>query len=507
MCQDPKNNTKGEVSGQILFRDFASWFLNLSFNTNNLLVMNTNIKHNDLFYGKVFGQGAFELFGPPQRLDISAKATINEGSEFTVNTGATKVESESALVRFIPEVKKEEVDTGPKGMNIDLDITATPSSTVNIIFDPQTNDMVTANGHTKNLHFNLSRTGAITMDGTYTLESGEYQLRQIPLLNRDFKIQNGSFVRWNNGSPFESDLNIVANYERTVSNVGEYLGAGYSQIYDVLLGIHITESLKNPQMDFTLDIPKAGSDVQSMVDYKFNLDPDEKMVQFGSILLFGQFNTNSESILSAGAASTGAGIALKQLAGVLNSLLTGGVSIGVDYVQGSELSNTSDQVKTNLKIDLSPRWTFNGAVGLAVGNTYQGNAASGEAEMQWDISKNMDKSIVLNFFTRPTTFGMTNAGQLGNFQSFGAGIVYKTSFDKVEEIFQKKENTPTSVILRNENKDEELEFDWGIKSDSTHTKENSEKSQNSSKEKDTIKSSKPVSNNKNFKKNSLVRFK
>src|SRR5690606_21201913 len=120
--RDTKFNTNGEVTGQLLFRDFATWFLNLSFNTNNLLVMNTTSKHNELFYGRVFGHGDFSLFGPPETLDISASAIINEGSEFTINTGATKIESESSLVRFIPEsVDSEDDDGSPRGMQIDLE--------------------------------------------------------------------------------------------------------------------------------------------------------------------------------------------------------------------------------------------------------------------------------------------------------------------------------------------------------------------------------------------------
>lgn len=444
--RDTKFDTHGEVTGQLLFRDFATWFLNLSFNTNNLLVMDTSVKHNELFYGRVFGQGAFSLFGPPETLDISATAIINEGSELTINTGATKVESESSLVRFIPEGPETEVDDGtPKGIQIDLEISASPLTTINLIFDPETGDMVTANGSTDDLRFQLSRSGNMTMDGTYVLESGQYQLRQIPLLNRDFEIQPGSFVRWNNGTAYEADMYIVANYERTVSNVGEYLGVGYSQTYDVTLGIVISESLEDPQMDFTLAIPKGGSDIQSAVDYKFNLDPDEKMIQFGSILLFGQFNTSSD-VFTAGATSAGAGIALKQLGGILTSLLTGGpVTIGMDYVPGSELSSTSDRFKGMLTVNLSPRWTFNGAVGVPVGSSYQGDTATGEAEVQWDISNNMDKSIVVNFFTRPTNFGVQNMGNTGNFQSFGAGIVYKSTFDNLSGIFRKeKKDVPAA---------------------------------------------------------------
>src|SRR5690606_10035238 len=174
-----------------------------------------------------------------EKLDISASATINEGSEFTINTGATIVETESDLVRFIPEGDKSDEETGPKGMNIDLEITAHPTTTVNLIFDPVSGDMVTANGSTDKLQFNMNRSGNMTINGTYMLESGIYKLRQVALLNRDFNIQPGSYVSWDGGDAMDATMNIHATYERTVSNVGEYLGAGYSQIYDVVLGIDI----------------------------------------------------------------------------------------------------------------------------------------------------------------------------------------------------------------------------------------------------------------------------
>src|SRR5690606_20029027 len=304
--------------------------------------------------------------------------------------------------------------------------------------------------------FNLSRTGNMTMNGVYTLDTGIYKLRQVSLLNRDFEIQPGSYVSWDGGSALNATMNINATYERTVSNVGEYLGAGYSQSYDVVLGIEISETLDDPQMDFTVNIPKAGTDVQSMIDYKFNLDPDEKMIQFGAVLLIGQFMTNTDAVLTAGATSTGAGIALKQLGGIIDSIIAGsGVAVDLDYVTGSNLSQTSDRFKTGLRVDLSPRWTINGALGVAVGNTTGfDDATTVETEIQWDVSRNMDKSMVVNFFTRPTNFGVQNFGGAGNFQSYGAGVIYKTSFDRISEIF-KKESNIQSMVLPNVNFDDD----------------------------------------------------
>ena len=463
--RDTKYGSKGEVSGQVLFRDFATWFLNLSFNTGNLLVLNTNMTQNDLFYGKVFAQGAFGLFGPPERLDISATATVNEGSEFTINTGATKIESENRLVRFIPEKEKKGEDDTSNGMNIDLDISATPQTTVNLIFDPVSGDQVIANGATQHLKFRMARTGAMSLDGEYSLESGKYKFRQVPLLNRDFEIKSGSYVRWGGGQPFDADMHITATFEKTVTNIGDYLNMGYNQAYDVVLGILISESLANPKMEFTLEIPKGGTDVQSLLDYKFNMDPDDKMIQFGAILLFGQFMTETDQVLAGTTASSGAGLAIKQLGGIISSMITGGsVSVDVDYVSSSEVSNMSDLFKTDIKFKLSPRWTFNGAVGVPVGNGIN-DATTGEAEIQWDISKQMDKTMVVNFFTRPTNFGVQNFGGAGNFQSFGAGITYKTSFNRFSEAFRpekrkrKKETAPEekeNLPLNEVEKEEEI---------------------------------------------------
>lgn len=506
--RDTVYGTRGEVTGQVLFRDFSTWFLNLSFNTTNLLVLNTNVSHNDLFYGKVFGQGAFSIFGPPEKLDISANATVNDGSDFTINTGATKIESESQLVRFIPEdVEDEIVESGPKGMNIDLNITANPSATIHLIFDPATRDMVTASGYTQDLKFHLGRTGSMTLEGTYTLESGKYEFRQVPLLNRDFEIKPGSYVRWDGGSPFDADMNITANFERTVSNVGEYLGTGYSQTYSVILGIVITESLANPKMDFTLSIPKGGTDMQSLINYKFNLDPDDKMIQFGSILLLGQFMTSNNNALLDGATSTGAGIALKQLGGIINSLIaSGGVMIDIDYVTGSEMSNTSDRFKTDLQVNLSPRWTFNGEIGVPVGSGYTNETTTGEAEVQWDVSKKMDKTLVVNFFTRPTNFGVQNFGGVGNFQSYGAGITYKTSFNRFSEIFKKESKTNQ---IESESDIAPPSFFERMEIQQNEEAEMPEKSINEEQKQDTIKQ-KPVSKAavpKSHKRNGLVRFK
>ncbi|HAD78958.1 MAG TPA: hypothetical protein DCF99_05535, partial [Flavobacteriaceae bacterium] len=116
---------------------------------------------------------------------------------------------------------------------------------------------------------------------------GTYEFRQFPLIPKDFKIKKGSSVQFA-GNPLDATLNITAEYQRSVSNVGDYLGVGYSQIYDALLSINISETLKKPIIDFGLTIPNAGSDINSQLQSKFRSNTEEQMLQFSYILLTGK---------------------------------------------------------------------------------------------------------------------------------------------------------------------------------------------------------------------------
>src|SRR5690606_24055030 len=137
----------------------------------------------------------------------------------------------------------------------------------------------------------------------------------------------------------------------------------------------------------------------------------------------------------------------------------------MDYVAGSELSSTSDRLKGMLRVDLSPRWTCNGTVAVPVENTYPGDTTTCEAEVQCDVSPKMQKRIVVSFFTRPANFGVQNVGGVNNFQSFGAGIVYKTTFDRFSEIFKKDEES-TPVIVPEFDAEPPSLFDLPVENDS-----------------------------------------
>ncbi|WP_312555343.1 translocation/assembly module TamB domain-containing protein [Empedobacter brevis] len=423
-------NTKGKVDGAILFKSLSKWGLNLDFDTDNLLVMNTSIKDNELFYGKVFAKGNVTMFGAVEELEIAGDATVVGNSELTINTGSTTIESENNLVRFVPHQHIEDKEKNnehrtPKGMSIDVNINAYPNSMVNLIFDAATNDKATARGTAENLRFLMNKAG-LSITGVYNIESGTYEFRQFPLIPKDFKIKKGSSVQFA-GNPLDATLNITAEYQRSVSNVGDYLGIGYAQIYDAILSINISETLKKPIIDFGLTIPNAGSDINSQLQSKFRSNTEEQMLQFSYILLTGKFG--DASAVQSGVTSTAADIGLSTIAGMLSSIANN-VDIQMEYVGGSAQSDTNDKIRTSVSYRVNNRLSLRGSYGIAVTNNrnVQENF-DGNFDITYDISKLNNGALLLRAFTKPTTFGLLPGMENNLNQSFGVGIQYNKNFD------------------------------------------------------------------------------
>ena len=85
------------------------------------------------------------------------------------------------------------------------------------------------------------------------------------------------------------DLDIIANYRRTVTNTGDYLQMSIAQPVDVVLTTKITNTLTDPDIKFDVTAPDAPSQVRETLASKINT-ADEKTIQFGSVLVLNSFN-------------------------------------------------------------------------------------------------------------------------------------------------------------------------------------------------------------------------
>ena len=240
-----------------------------------------------------------------------------------------------------------------------------------------------------------------------------------------------------------------------MSNVGDYLGVGYSQIYDALLSINISETLKKPIIDFGLTIPNAGSDINSQLQSKFRSNTEEQMLQFSYILLTGKFG--DASAVQSGVTSTAADIGLSTIAGMLSSIANN-VDIQMEYVGGSAQSETNDKIRTSVSYRVNNRLSLRGSYGIAVTNNrnVQENF-DGNFDVSYDISKLNNGSLVLKAFTKPTTFGLLPGMENNLNQSFGVGIQYNKSFDTFRGFLGLDENKRKAKAKKEEQQQERFD--------------------------------------------------
>ncbi len=457
--KDGRENSKGSISGSIQFETLSSLGINLIMRADNLLVLNSDQDDNDLFWGRVTAQGDLYVDGPVSGLSIS---TPNDGlrvlnnSTFTFNSASTANVEEFKILRFLKRdndgvISVEKKKRSGANMLIDFDVTIDKGSLVNVLVGEDVGN-ISVRGDARNLKFRMERSGNIIMDGTYTVDNGTFVSRAI--LNRTFQIARGSNIQWS-GNPMTPDLDITANYTRTVTNGADYLQMSLGQPIDVVLTTKITNTLTKPEIEFGVTAPDASSQVRETLATKMSTE-DERTIQFGSVLVLNSFNvTNSGGLdftnISRSLQNTGYNMAFKQLGSVLNTI-SSAFQINLDYITGDPNSNTSDRANTNVSLALSPRINFKTGLGVPISRSdNNANYLSVEGIVEYDWSKNNNGSRLFRAYSKPSNIGVITT-TAGLNQSYGVGVVYSKSFNSFRGLFKKRETIKTDSADSESNK-------------------------------------------------------
>ena len=337
-------------------------------------------------------------------------------------------------------ITEEKKRTGAN-MNVDFNLEVDKGTTVNVLVGDDIGD-ISVRGNSERLRFTMSRTGAIAMNGNYIVDNGTFVSKAI--LNRTFQIAKGSSIRWD-GDAIAPQLNIDATYLRTVTNAGQYLNLGTLQPINIVLSTKITQTLNNPKIELGVSAQDVSSSVKETLAEKMS-NEDEKIIQFGSILVLNSFNdTNSGFDVNIGsfAESSGYNMLFKQLGSVLNTI-SNEFQVDLNYLKGDAGSNTGDRANASLSFALSPRTTVKTGLGIPISKSENTSSdyLSGEGIVEYDWSKKNDGTRLLRAYSKPTNIGLngTAAGNASANQSYGVGVVYSKSFNTIFKRKKKNKN-------------------------------------------------------------------
>ena len=434
----------GVLSGGILFDHLKNIRMDTRIDLNRIEAINLGANAGQAFYGNVFANGNVKIRGPFNaiQLDIDARTVKNGNIHIPIDNASQ--DGSSNLLTFKEAYKEVYVDPYDVMMNrlvteskreqdfgLKLRIGATQGTEAFVEIDRSAGNVLAGRGQgTIDIEVRPSR-DLFTINGDYTLNSGNFHFNAMDIAKRDFTISNGSSVRFN-GDIMESDLDIDGIYT-TKASVATLIAdtSSVSARRTVNCGIGISGKLKEPQLSFSIDIPDLDPTTKSKVESALNTE-DKVQRQFIALLISGGFLPEEQSGVVNNSNMLYSNLA-EIMAGQLNNILQKldiPLDFGLNYQSNDSGTNIFDvAVSTQL---FNNRVIVNGNVG---NRDYRRNSTGGDVVGDLDIEIKLDKpgEVRLTLFSHSAD---DYTSYLDNTQRNGAGIAYQKEFNTFKEFFR-----------------------------------------------------------------------
>lgn len=444
------------VNGSVKSGYFSDFNLNLNIAPNNFQCINTTERDNELFYGTVYATGLVAITGKPDKINMNIAVKtdnktilylpLSSSGEVVENNFITYTNNnpDDIFIEEIAPVKQE----SSTDMNLTFDLQVTPEAEVQIIIDKKLGDIIKANG-SGNLKMEVNpNKDLFKIYGDYNIEKGDYLFTLQGVINKKFKIEDGSTLSWN-GDPTDATVNIKATYK--VKTALNQLLADYTGRFDnrvpVDCQILLTQKLMSPGIKFNIDVPNVDNETKALVESALNTE-DNINRQFLSLLIINSFlpptgvvstgTTQQETSTS----SLGSGFSKNTLSEMLSNQLSNWLSqwsksfdIGINYRPGSTTTTnnlSSDQVELAVSTQLlDDRVSLNGNVNMATRNN--NNPIAGDFSL--DIKLNKTGKLRFKAFARSNDEIMTSTSE--QTYTTGAGIVYREEFNNFKDLLHR----------------------------------------------------------------------
>ncbi|MEW5845392.1 MAG: translocation/assembly module TamB domain-containing protein [Bacteroidota bacterium] len=452
-------NRMATVNGTIQTNYFRNFNLGLRLNMQNFLCMSTREADNETFYGTVFASGFVDFLGDPDNLNLNINLKTENKTAIYLPLSTTSTVEETNFISFVNnnpdlieiEEPTESVQTSSSNINITMELQVTPEAEAQIIIDKKLGDIIKANG-SGNLRMEVNPSKDVfRMFGRYTIEQGDYLFTLSGVINKRFKIEQGSYIDWN-GDPLDANMDIKAVYRVKTSLKQLLLDDSYTARIPVDCKILLSQKLLAPSIKFGIDFPNLDQQTKALVDGMLNTE--EKInTQFLGLLVINSF-ISDPGMTSAGSQTSNASLGTTGLYNTASELLSNQLSnwlsqwsknfdIGINYRPGLESELSSDQVEMALSTQiLDDRVSINSNFGVG-GNRNTSSALVGDFTV--DIKLNKSGKLRGKAFARNNNDVLLTSQQ--NNYTTGAGIVYREDFNTIRELFNslfKKEKQNTS---------------------------------------------------------------
>ena len=435
----------GRISGGLLFDRLKNFRMDSKITMNRMEAIDMTEADNQAFYGHLFASGDVLIKGPFEAILLDIKARTDKNGRIHIPIDKASNDGKNDLLTFKQAFKEVYIDPYDAMMNnlveregkgsdfgLKLRVDANQGTEAYVEIDRAAGNVLNGRGQgTIDIEVRPGR-DLFTINGDYTLQSGNFHFNAMDIAKRDFTISEGSSIRFN-GDVMDSDLSINGIYS-TKASVATLIAdtTSVSARRVVNCGIGVSGKMREPKLSFSIDVPDLDPTTKSRVETALNTD-DKVQRQFLSLLISGSFMPDEQSGVVNNSNMLYSNVA-EIMAGQLNNILQKldiPLDLGLNYQSSESGTNIFDvAVSTQL---FNNRVIVNGNVG----NREYNNSSSSGADVvgNLDIEIKLDKSgqLRMNIFSHSAD-DYTN--YLDNTQRSGVGIAYQREFNTFKEFIR-----------------------------------------------------------------------
>jgi len=479
---DSIHHTADITQARLYHHAFNNLRFDFAMNTNRLLLIDTKISDNNLFYGRVIGKASLRFTGPQENMQLYIKGEPTDSSNIYLPLTSSRENDDADFIVwkiYGKEMQSQGLDKKSSNITVRLDLTANNYANVNVILDPLTGDIIKTNGHGQ-MQIAVGTTEDMTIRGRYDIDRGTYNFNLQSLIRKPFvfKRDADNYISWT-GDPYDADINIQAVYEAEnvhFTDLGINPNSYQSANVKAYRGpIWVIATLRNklvkPDISFQIELPpnsplRNDLDANSILQTIAN-DPNELNKQASLLVAFDQFGPMSNSTSSFDPTTAVTGIFVNSISGFVSNQLTkqirgflnkvdpslhfnfntsfyNGYNAAAESVGGATDPTRATYDRTNLNLSvgksfLKERLTFTLGSALDVGLSAQQAQTSSfqflpDITMEYKITN--DGRVTASLFYRDSYNYLSTASHTEN--RSGGSISYQRTFDRFSELFRKK---------------------------------------------------------------------
>lgn len=431
---------KGYVVASAFHEDYKNWSYDISIEANNFFLLNTTRDMNSTYYGTAYGTGTMQIGGYEGFLEINIDAITEKGTSVKLPLDETEDVTMENFVHFISKKgeEQEERQLDLSGVQLRLNVDATPDAEIQLIFDEKAGDIIRGRGSGK-ITLEISPTGEFLMFGRYEIQEGSYLFTLQNLINKQFKLREGGVIGWY-GDPYQADIDITATYNlRTplypimIENQDRYRGRE-----EVNVVLNLNGKLMNPEINFEIELPAATETERSQLS-SIASTTQQLNQQVFSLLILNRFlpvqTTDNQALsgVSGFGAATTSDFVSSQISSWLSEL-SNEFDIGVNYRPGDQISNQEIAVALSTQL-FNERLSVRGNFGVTSATESQYNPSQtsilGDFLVEYSLTK--DGKIRLKVFNETNPYEVFSTSS--SIYTQGVGLIYQEDFDTLDEFF------------------------------------------------------------------------